>query len=73
MVPSIVYNWQLLSCLNCTPTCSVAMLVLEKFMFLWRSTEGFVDVMSDEIGHRFNGNSEEGGVAAEMASSQTGL
>ena len=32
---SMVYG----HCLNCAPTCSVAMLVLLKFMFLWQSTK----------------------------------
>ena len=57
--------------LNFTPTCSVAMRVLDKFIFLCPTKEvktfcptGFVVDTTE--------NSKEGGVAVEVCSSQTG-
>ena len=44
--------------LNCTPTCSVAMLVLSKFIFFVAVANRGEDVMSDEICRRFNGKQQ---------------
>ena len=66
-VPGIYY-W-----LNCTPTCSVAMLVLWKFMFLWRSTKEVKMLCPTRFVVDATENSKKGGVAAKGCSSQTGL
>ena len=44
--------------LNCTPTCSVAMLVLAKFIVFVAVASRGEDVMPDEICRRFNGNQQ---------------
>ena len=59
--------------LNCTATCSVAMLVLLKFMFLWRSTKEVNMLCPTRFVVDAAENSKEGGVAAEVCSSQTRL
>ena len=61
-------NW-----LNCTPTCSVAMLVLYKFVFLWRSTKEVKMLCPTRFVVDATENSKEGVVVAEVCSSQTGL
>ena len=78
-VDSLVRQWvrYYAHWLNYTPICSVTMLVLYNFMFLWRSTKSRgEDVMSDEISYYVvdaTENSKGGGVAAEVCSSQTGV
>ena len=44
--------------LNCTPTCSVAMLVLAKFIVFVAVASRGEDVMPDEICRRFNGKQQ---------------
>ena len=63
-----MYYW-----LNCTLTCLVIMLALEKFIYLWRSTKEVNMLCPTRFVVDATENSKEGGVAAELYSPQTGL
>ena len=54
-------------CLSCTPTCSVAVLVLQKFVF-WPSTKEVKMFCPTRFVLDATGNSNEGGVATNVCS-----
>ena len=60
-------------CLNSSPTCSIVMLVLQKFMFLWMPTKEVKMLCLTRFVVDATENNKEGGVAAEACISQTGV